>query len=54
MEYGFHIALTGADPEIFKKGGEGERSMSATMVLGFRWSKKAKVTFETISFWQNI
>ena len=34
--------------------------MSATMVgqrkkkLGFRWSKKAKITLETIGFWQNI
>ena len=34
--------------------------MSATMVswqkkvLDFRWSKKAKMTSETISFWQNI
>ena len=23
-------------------------------MLGFRWSKKAKITLETISFWQNI
>ena len=23
-------------------------------ILGFRWSKKAKITLETISFWQNI
>ena len=34
-------------------------SMSATdwltkKILSFRWSKKAKITFETISFWQNI
>ena len=27
--------------------------MSAKM-LGFRWSKKAKMTLETIGFWQNI
>ena len=26
----------------------------AKKTLGFRWSKKAKVTLETISFWQNI
>ena len=38
----------------------GQHSMSATMVgrqkkkLGFRWSKKVKITLETISFWQNI
>ena len=23
-------------------------------ILGFRWSEKAKITLETISFWQNI
>ena len=23
-------------------------------MLGFRWSKMAKITLETISFWQNI
>ena len=23
-------------------------------ILGFRWSKKAKIMLETISFWQNI
>ena len=23
-------------------------------ILGFRWSKKGKITLETISFWQNI
>ena len=23
-------------------------------ILGFRWSKKAEITLETISFWQNI
>ena len=34
----------------FKKGG---RCMSATMV-GFRWSKTAKITLKAISFWQNI
>ena len=34
--------------------------MSATMVgrqkkiLNFRWPKKAQITLETISFWQNI
>ena len=48
--------FTGADPEILKKGG---CSMLATMVgwqkkLGFRWSKKAEITLETIGFWQNI
>ena len=31
--------------------------MSATMtkkIVGFRWSKKTKITLETIRFWQNI
>ena len=34
--------------------------MLATMIgrqrknLGFRWSKKAKITLKTISFWRNI
>ena len=23
-------------------------------ILGFKWSKKAKITLETLSFWQNI
>ena len=45
-------ATRGVDPEILKGG---QRSMSATMVgqqkkLGFRWSKKAEITLETISF----
>ena len=26
----------------------------AKKILGFRWSKKAKITLETIGFWQNI
>ena len=49
----------------FYRGGsrdfeKGWRSMSTTMVgrqkkvLAFRWSKKAKITLETISFQQNI
>ena len=43
----------------FEKGGEGGgRSVSATMVaMGkkkIKWSKKAEITLETISFWQNI
>ena len=48
--------FTGADPEILRKGG---CFMLATMVgwqkkLGFRWSKKAEITLETIGFRQNI
>ena len=26
----------------------------AKIILGFRWSKKAEITLETIIFWQNI
>ena len=26
----------------------------AKKIFGFRWSKKAEITLETISFWQNI
>ena len=32
----------------------GHHGWPAEKVLGFRWSKKAKITYETISFWQNI
>ena len=47
--------LSGADPDVLKRGGAlcqppwlvGEKN------LGFRWSKKAETTLETISFWQN-
>ena len=41
----------------FLKGGTlyvGHRGWPAKKILGFRWSKKAEVTLETISFWQNI
>ena len=30
------------------------RKLTRYFVLGFRWSKRAKITLETISFWQNI
>ena len=32
----------------------GHRGWPAKKILGFGWSKKAEVTLETISFWQNI
>ena len=42
----------------FWKGGEelclGHHCWPAKKVLNFRWSKKAKITLETISFWKNI
>ena len=35
--------------------GKGWRSgWPAKKILGFTWSKKAEITLETISFWQNI
>ena len=54
--------LSGVDPEILKRvsgggGGElhiGHHGWLAKKKLGFRWSKKAKIILETISFWQNI
>ena len=32
----------------------GHHGWPAKKILGFRWSKKAEITLETISFWQNI
>ena len=32
----------------------GHHGWLAKKILGFRWSKKADITLETISFWQNI
>ena len=51
--------LARADPDILKKKGMGalyvsHHGWSTKKVLGFRWSKKAKITLETISFWRNI
>ena len=47
--------IPGADPEILKRGGALCWSLwyswSTKKLLGFRWSKKAKTTLETISFW---
>ena len=42
----------GEDPQILKRGGALCRPKKK--ILRFRWSKKAKITLETISFWQNI
>ena len=41
----------------FWKGGAhyvGHHGWPAKKILGFRWPKKAEITLETISFWQNI
>ena len=32
----------------------GHHDWPAKKILGFRWSKKAKITLKTTSFWQNI
>ena len=32
----------------------GHHGWPAKKILGYRWSKKAKITLETISVWQNI
>ena len=49
------LIVPGVHSEILKRGG----AVSATMVAGkesfrFQWSKKAEITSEIISFWQNI
>ena len=56
-------------PELHKKHGNqgqiqrfwkrgvlyaGHHGWLAKKILGFRWSKKAEIMLETISFWQNI
>ena len=43
--------MHGADPEILKRGSAQIRKKK---ILGFRWSKEAKITLETISFRRNI
>ena len=39
--------------QIFRKG-VGHHGLPMKKILDFRWSKKAKITLEVISFWQNI
>ena len=47
------ITARGADTEILKRGAlyVGHHGWPTKKILGFRWSKKAKITLETISFW---
>ena len=47
---------TWADPEIFKREAlyVGHHGWPGKKILSLRWSKKAEVTLETISFWKNI
>ena len=52
--------LPRADPEILKKGAlcalDTERPpwLADEKNLGFSWSKNAKITLESISFWRNF
>ena len=48
------MMFTGADPESLKRGAlyVGHHGWPAKKSLGFRWSKKAEITLETISFVQ--
>ena len=54
----FHNSDRGGSRDFEKGGGGGlyvgHHGWPAKKNLGFRWSKKPEVTFETISFWQNI
>ena len=46
-------SLAGADQEILKRGGTlyvGRRGWPMKKILGFRWSKKTKITLETKAF----
>ena len=49
----FPGSYTGAYPEILKKGVlyMGHHGWPTKKILGFRWSKKVKITLETITFW---
>ena len=44
------------DPEILKRGGALCQPpwLAGKKSLGFRWSKKAEITLETIGFGQNV
>ena len=46
--------MSGAYPEIVKTSGAQCRPpwLANEEILGFTWSKKAKITLETIGFWQ--
>ena len=48
--------LTGEDPDFLKRGGAlyfGHHGWPPKKIVSFRWSKKADITLETISFWEN-
>ena len=48
--------VTEAELEILKWGAlcVGHHGWPTKKMLGLRWSKKAKITLETISFWENV
>ena len=50
------VSYAGADPEILERGAQyvGHHGWPAKKILVFRWPKKAEITLENISFWQNI
>ena len=55
------VTITETDAEIFRKEGEGEGGalcrppwLAGKKMLSFRCFKKAEITLETISFWQNV
>ena len=52
----FELHLAGADPEISKRGGAPcwPPWLAGEEILGLRWSRKAELTLETISFEQII
>ena len=56
VEMKLNIILAGADPGILKRGMlyVGHHGWPAKKILGFRLSKKAEITLETINIWQNI
>ena len=46
--------MPGADPQILKGEGGALYRPPWLKILGFRWSKKAKIALETVSFSRNI
>ena len=52
------LSVSESDREILKRGEGllkvGHHGWLSKKILGFRWSKKAKITLETMSFSRNI
>ena len=58
-DFTFHFLLqlkVESNPETLKKGTlyVGHHSWPRKKILGFGWSKKAKMRLEIINFWRNI